>query len=608
MYHDCYRGFFVSKKSFSETLRLPAPSGSIQVNFCKNPFCDNFAIHPLFSNRYDNEGKPLPLGSRTDPLYKKSGASNGESYLHCKSCKSYTAIKSNEGVREEYERVSAYLKPVPLCCPNIDCYNHSKNFHEFPQLYKRNGKTQTGSQRYKCLVCGKGFSDSDNQRTQRRSEVNKRLYLSIVNKMPIKRACEMLEISPETYYRKLDFLHKQALIYIRERELKLFEQFHSKRIYLSSDRQAHFSNWTNRKDKKNCEFHAVGTACNRSGYVFGWHFNFDKDPDPQSVEKEVAEDSHQKLRAMRKHARLWTQSDLDQLKRSNTNDAASGSLEGDITLQCMDESARGNQEESECIDNTVTLPEKGMQVHSDYTMYAHFHLLDSLLQHVEKVYFYLDQDTGIKNAFVSAFHERISNGTADAFYVKVEKELSVNQKESLVAQWHKEFFDFSGVQYSSASNAIRREVLQQMLVESMRSPLSIRGSTETWLQYPKATMAEPNKLVSPLTLPIVPLDKRLSSLISNASLHGIDRFFMQARRRVSMFERPFSSGTNNRRVWYGYSPYKPEMFIKLADLYRLFYNFVLKGSDGKTPAMRLGIAKGAVSIEKIIYHGKVKER
>ncbi len=93
----------------------------------------------------------------------------------------------------------------------------------------------------------------------------------------------------------------------------------------------------------------------------------------------------------------------------------------------------------------------------------------------------------------------------------------------------------------------------------------------------------------------------MAALVSNASLH------VQARRRVSVFERPFSSGTNSRRVWYGYSPYKPDMYIKLADLYRLFYNLVLRGKDGKTPAMRLDIAKGAVSIEKIIYHNDVKE-
>lgn len=486
--------------------------------------------------------------------------------------------------------------------------NHTKDFKSFPQGYKRNGKTTVGFQRYKCLTCKKSFSESNNQRTQRRSEVNKRVYLSVVNKMPVKRACEMLEISPKTYYRKIDFLHRQALTYIRERELKLFEQFQAKRIYLSSDRQAHFSNWTNRKDKKNCEFHAIGTACNRSGYVFGWHFNFDKDVMPLDVEQEISTSPKQTRRAMRKYARLWTESDLSQLKRNKGNSQVSGSLEGDIALQCLDESARGNQEQSEVIDNTVALPKVGMQVHSDYTMYAHFHLLENLLQNVEKVYFFLDQDTGIKNAFVSAFHERISNGTADAFYVKVEKELTVNQKEIMVAQWHKEFFDFSGVHHSSASASMRREVLRQMLRASMEYPIEIKGSSEKWLSFPKATMAEPKKLIAPLTLPIDLYDRRLSALVSNASLHGIDRFFMQARRRVSMFERPFSSGTNNRRIWYGYSPYKPDMYIKLAHLYRLFYNFVLKGQDGKTPAMRLGIARGAVSIEKIIYHNETRER
>lgn len=594
----------MDKKSFFATLRLPAPSQGIQVNFCKNPHCSNFSVPPLFSNRFTNEGKPLPNGSRTDPNYKKSGASNGESFLHCKSCNSYSTIKSNDGVREELERISSYLTPASLTCPNPECENHSLDFSRYPHVYKRNGKTAAGAQRYKCLSCQKGFSDSNNRRTQKRSEVNKRLYLSVVNKMPIKRACEMLEISPETYYRKIDFLHEQALLYIRERELKLFDNFNAEELYLSSDRQAHFSNWTNRKEKKNCEFHAIGTACNRSGYVFGWHFNFDKDAVPLKIEDDLLNDEPRTLRSMRKHARLWTKSDLEQLKRKTNSLMVSSSLEDDVALQLSDEEHRGNQEQSELIDNTVGLPDSGMQVHSDYTMYAHFQLLAKQLQYVNRVYFYLDQDTGIKNAFISAFANRVSNNTAEAFYVKVEKELTVNQKEILVAKWHKRFHEFSGIQYLTASPKERREVLVNMLTASMGAPKRFKGTSEVWLEYPMATMAEPNKLIAPLTQKLDPLNERLASIMANSTLHGVDRFFMQARRRVSMFERPFSSGTNNRRVWYGYSPYKPEMYVKLADLYRLFYNFVLKGKDGKTPAMRLGIAKGAVSLEKIIYHNK----
>jgi hypothetical protein len=33
----------------------------------------------------------------------------------------------------------------------------------------------------------------------------------------------------------------------------------------------------------------------------------------------------------------------------------------------------------------------------------------------------------------------------------------------------------------------------------------------------------------------------------------------------------------------------------------VFYNYCITGKDGKTPAMRLGLAKGKVSLEDIIY-------
>ena len=44
------------------------------------------------------------------------------------------------------------------------------------------------------------------------------------------------------------------------------------------------------------------------------------------------------------------------------------------------------------------------------------------------------------------------------------------------------------------------------------------------------------------------------------------------------------------------------MVGKLLDLFRVFYNFVEVGRDKQTPAMRLGLAKGKISIEDIIYY------
>jgi hypothetical protein len=46
------------------------------------------------------------------------------------------------------------------------------------------------------------------------------------------------------------------------------------------------------------------------------------------------------------------------------------------------------------------------------------------------------------------------------------------------------------------------------------------------------------------------------------------------------------------------------MVGKLLDIYRTMVNFVEVGKDGKTPAMRLGLAKGVISPEDILYFNR----
>jgi hypothetical protein len=54
--------------------------------------------------------------------------------------------------------------------------------------------------------------------------------------------------------------------------------------------------------------------------------------------------------------------------------------------------------------------------------------------------------------------------------------------------------------------------------------------------------------------------------------------------------------------WHGCNAYNPAMIVKMLDIFRVFYNYVEKGEDKKTPAMRMGLAKGPVEMEKIIYY------
>lgn len=65
---------------------------------------------------------------------------------------------------------------------------------------------------------------------------------------------------------------------------------------------------------------------------------------------------------------------------------------------------------------------------------------------------------------------------------------------------------------------------------------------------------------------------------------------------------PISSSVSLGRLWFGYGSYKPVMVGKRLDIFRVFYNFVEVGRDKQTPAMRLGLAKGKISIENIIYY------
>ncbi|WP_198262595.1 hypothetical protein [sulfur-oxidizing endosymbiont of Gigantopelta aegis] len=124
---------------------------------------------------------------------------------------------------------------------------------------------------------------------------------------------------------------------------------------------------------------------------------------------------------------------------------------------------------------------------------------------------------------------------------------------------------------------------------------------DKWLLHPFPNMSEPEKAICYLTDYGDYDEDHQAWLYNKASMHGIDNFFMQVRRRLSLLERAISSASSSGRRWYGYSAYNPKNIVKLLDIFRVYYNYCIAGKDKKTPAMRLGLAKGIVSPEDIIY-------
>ncbi len=512
-------------------------------------------------------------------------------------------IKSNLAIWEEYHRLSAYLAPPQeATCPVATCQNHDIGVST-PKAYQSFGVTSAGAKRYRCRACSKTFSVNNNPTSrQRLIDKNDEVFRLLVNKVPLKRMSELAGVTMDTLYRKIDFIHQQCLAFAAAQESRLPEM-PIKRLYLSVDRQNHLLNWKHANDKRNIVLNALGTADNKSGYIFGIHVNYDASVDANRIELEARKAGDNNTPPpFRKYARLWLAQDYcNALARRNRHRVDKEYLVDDIQDGYDAVAGRDDVETPDCQTVETSLPYSGMQVHSEYTLYAHFRFLKELFRNVEKVRFFLDQESGIRAACLSAFWQEVLEKRCDAFYVRVNKDLTINEKRKLKADSQKEIASLRSsdpILAELSDNDLRLMIIK----ERMQELVGIGKWNDRWLFYPFPDMSEPQKAICWLT----DLhdrsydDDHLAHLYSKATLHGIDRFFMQARRRLSLLERPISSASNEGRKWHGYSPYNPAMVGKLLDIFRVFYNYVEVGEDKKTPAMRLGLATNTFTVNDIL--------
>ena len=614
--------FLRKKSSQKDWPTFPESYKGLQVNCCKFTKCENFGIPPEASMQraskdFDSNDKITQRqANKHHPLYTTSGQGKYLTGLECKACNlkieagaliqsSYT-LKSNRATMEEYERLSRYLRKDELKCEKPDCPTQTDD--TLQQSFKKRGYTNAGTPRYECNHCKKTTTLGEQTRPQKRPEVNIRLFDLILMHMPMRRVAKHLNISPQTLYDKIDFIHKQCLKFVAERERRLLDgKLKLDRLYLSTDRQIQTTNWTKREDKRNTELYGISTACLTTGYVFAFNFNFDEQLTQAEVE-DVAEEhnDNNKPKHHRYTARIWLEKEfaLASKKKKPPPQITPYRLGDESEASVKEKLTAVDLESYENIDGDVKLPSKGVLVHNEYTMAGHFLLLKELMQHVEKTRFYMDQDTGMKNAYLSIFKDNILAGTSEGFLLRTSKSFSVDQKRKALAETNKLIKAITGKPRQELSSKEFRGVVNKLIQENLDNLQILEDSPEMWLEYPIATMPEPEKLVSAITNISRFEPEHQANLYRKASLHAVDRFFMQSRRSVNLLERPFTSATNKSRTWHGYSAYNPAMLTKMADIFRVHYNYVKTNDKGETPAMRLGLAKGPVALEKIIYLGK----
>ncbi|HUW29668.1 MAG TPA: hypothetical protein VMV97_13765 [Sulfuriferula sp.] len=92
---------------------------------------------------------------------------------------------------------------------------------------------------------------------------------------------------------------------------------------------------------------------------------------------------------------------------------------------------------------------------------------------------------------------------------------------------------------------------------------------DKWVGHPMPIASEPFKRVCWLTDLGDYDEDHQARLLLRATLHPIDRFFMQTRRRVCLAERPVVSVRQQRLMWHGYGAYNPAVLAKYLEIYRV---------------------------------------
>lgn len=566
--------------------RVPPPAGALQVNFCRNPACDNFGRPPGSSH-----GRSI--AAKDEPGYVMSGGGGSlQPTSICKLCKESFALKSNQAVAEEIARLTNYLQPPPEpACPTESCAQNSRGIHSHSDGYQRFGRTSAGSRRYRCKSCLRLFAVTTSVTPrQKRADINALVFRLLVNKMPMRRICETAGIGPQTLYTKLRFLSERARDFARKHETPLLQGCTLPPLLLSTDRQDYLINWGSSADRRNVRLHAIGTADNRSAFVFGMHIDYDSNLDPGNVEMEALEcDDYGLQQPFRRFARVWLNQDWkaeNVLLRKRHHRAWHAGVPS---------SELGDDDETRHWADETKLPGRGMKVRSDYNMMAHMQVVACMTAGSPHVVLYLDRDSGLRSAAHVAFESRIRVGSADTFHVRIDKDMTIDQKGLVIAQAVQRMTKFT-----QTRGVATKDGPQLMLEEALAQRGFVSRWQDRWIAHPMPDGSEPEKALLHLTDRPELSHARRASMHLWGSLRGIDRFFMIVRRRQSLLERPIASASAGGRMFYGNNPYRPWVVESVLDLLRVTYNYHHSGKDKRTPAERLGLTTRAYSLEDIL--------
>lgn len=345
---------------------FPNPFKGIQVNYCVSTGCENF-------------------GRSDVSLYQLVPNNKALNIYFCPKCGAYPQIINNRAVYETIEHQKRYHALSLTSCPKVECESHQRAVHIHPEDYRSFGKTNSQKQRYQCRCCSTVFTDQLSY-VNSHSETQNAMFYGMVYSFGVRNICQKLGITAKTFYK-----HQRAMVerlkYIAHvKEDAFFRQ--TEEVHLATGYQF---------IGKNQGTMLVATAHNPSGYV-------------------VAFDSN-----------IITQMSEECLLETSTNPSLNhhvdmkegeGDLLADITAQYERIMARSNYLDPTSDGRAVQHSHKGEVMQPYLTCFSHALMLRKKMNHKARRYYFVQQDTLLRNAYLNASLEELVSGEDHLFYYR----------------------------------------------------------------------------------------------------------------------------------------------------------------------------------------------
>jgi transposase-like protein len=587
----------------------------IEMNTCTDPFCKWFGLpQTRFETVKHKPSRYKLIGSRKygsqsiacnhDPVSPTVGVVTN----------STTQPLSNWSIAEEIARLATNdsvcdIKPE-YKFHKEGCINEHLTPFENPKAFYKQGKSSAKSQKWQCKECKKNTNvlpkrEETTTYHQKRNDILHSFAHLVVNRTPVRRACEILQIGSKTYYDKLEILYRRCLEFLERHEVKALQEVDFKTIYLNIDKMIYYLNNVRKRghgglrynnlEEKHFPTHVVVSGDVSSRYVFRADVAYDWNVSLEDIEADTLTYKEDHLNEFaRKNARL--RRGYQFCPQPPTPNDTETELEYQKALQ--DFERRGKYMD-------------GLHVNSTYTTIAHLWLIKQMV-HAKEWRFVTDEDDSIMTAIYRVFAREIRLGEGHHFLCKVDRSKSLKDafmeyKEAIedLKSWGMS----RGYVSESFSKLAFLKLTETLKTHRFYEMVTVDGKTyPRWakkpIKHPLATIDQGFRWIDCTTDLSAYDPEEIADMVYRVNDRATNTFIQQIRRRISILERPLVTARGNGKS-YIYANFNPKYAQYALTILRTYYNFCMayktKNNVLVTPAQRLGIVDRQYTLKDIIY-------